>query len=146
MAVACNADRQIPTAEVYLSDGHAQEAIAKHRPELELALRALLSSCSVNTSAWVGTSDNWRTAATAPAIIANYATPVRVATIDEEIEVDSILFPLASLDHIFARRGETVFAFAKWNPELEAKLVCAPYLDLKRYARIREFCDVMGAS
>ena len=74
--------------------------------------------------------------------------PIRVGTVHEEIEVDAILFaPLSPdhlfADHVFARRGEKVYAFGKWGPQLAAELICDPHTDLKRHPRIRDFCDMM---
>ncbi len=76
--------------------------------------------------------------------------PIRVGTVHEEIEVDAILFaPLSPdhlfADHIFARRGEKVYAFGKWGPRVAGELICDPYTDLKSHPRIRAFCDMMDA-
>ncbi len=152
LAVACSLSPKPPTAEIYLSDGRTGRLVSsEHTPRLERALRGLLSSCSSNNSDWAGTVENWRSAEAEPSVLARYRMPIRVGTVHEEIEVDAILFaPLSPdhlfADHIFARRGEKVYAFGKWGPEVAGELICDPYTDLKSHPRIRAFCDMMDAS
>lgn len=140
-----------PAVEVFLSDGHAARSVpSEHAPRLERALRGLLSSCSSNNTDWAGTSENWHAAEAAPSVSARYRVPIRVSTMREEIEVDAILFaPLSAdqlfADHVFARRGDKVYAFAKWRPEASAELICDAYAGLERNVRIQEFCDMMHA-
>lgn len=151
LAVACSPGLDSPTAEIYLSDGRTGRLVpAEHAPRLERALRDLLSSCSSNNSDWAGTPDNWRTAEAEPSILARYRVPIRVRTVREAIEVDAILFaPLSPehrfADHLFARRGEEIYAFGKWGPRVAAELICDPYTEMKHSSRIREFCDMMDA-
>ena len=143
--LACRTVPRIPAFHAYVSDGHTRREIdTEHRPELERALLAVLSSCAVDSSASAGTADDWRTAEAGPAIVAHYTGPDPVATVQGEIEIDSIVFPLPSPDTILARRADTIYAFSKWSPRLEARLVCAPHLGLEHYARIRALCDALG--
>lgn len=152
LAAACSFGAEPPAAEIFLSDGRTKRLVtSEHTPRLERALRGLLASCSSNNSEWAGSSENWHAAEAKPSILVRYRAPISVRTVREDIEVDAILFaPLSpdhfSADHVFARRGETVYAFGKWSPQMGAALICDPYIELKRHIRVREFCDMMGAS